>query len=80
MAKHLTFRQLLKRMTDLAKQMADAGTESVLDQPVTARLHTEDDCFAGGIFDVDIDAGCTETDALVIDADQDPKGDEPIKS
>lgn len=77
MAKPMTFRQLLARMSVLAKQLADAGDEAAFDEPVTVRVHTEDDCYTGGIFQVDLDAGCTNQVGLVIDADQAPAAVRP---
>jgi hypothetical protein len=42
-----------------------------LDMPVIVRVHTPEDCFVGDLFTAAVDPGCTEEDALVLEADQD---------
>jgi len=68
----MTFRQLLTALQNFASSSPD---HEALDEPVVVRLQTDendDELHAGGLRAVTVCAGCTETFALVLDADQDP--------
>ena len=69
----MTFRELLQKMTKLAAENPD---EEALDEHVVMRLQTDEDngdeLVCGGLRDVTLDAGCTDTLALVLDGDQEP--------
>lgn len=70
----MTFRTLLARLQDFANKNPEA-----LNTHVVVRLQTNedngDDLHLGELRGIAVDAGCTETFALTLDADQDP--DEP---
>jgi hypothetical protein len=74
----MTFRKLLTTLQDFAENNPD---HEALDEHVVVRLQTNEDndeeLHVGGLRIVTVDAGCTETFALTLDADQDP--DEPAK-
>jgi hypothetical protein len=75
----MTFRNLLARLDDVARRCDAVGRGYILDHHVVVRVSTIDgDCHAGGIVDVDVDAGCTEVDTLIIDADQRRGSDQKI--
>ena len=75
----MTFRTLLDRLLSFIKDHPD---HEALDEHVVIRVQTSeingDDLHAGGLRDITVDAGCTDTYALVLDADQEP--DEPDES
>lgn len=68
---NMTFRRLLSRLQTFAKDHPD---HEALDAPVVVRLQTNedngDDLHVGSLRDITVDAGCTETFALTLDADQ----------
>jgi len=72
----MTFRELLAALQDFTKH---SPNHQALDEHVVVRLQTSDEngdeLHVGGLRIVTVDAGCTETFALTLDADQDP--DEP---
>ena len=77
----MTFRELLTTLQDFAKHNPD---HEALDEHVVVRLQTNEDngdeLHVGGLRIVTVDAGCTETFALTLDADQGPENpdDDPI--
>lgn len=69
----MTFRALLALITDLARD-----NPAALDRQVVVRLGVangpdDEDLHVGGLQGADVDAGCTDDLALVLDADQDPE-------
>jgi len=72
----VTFRTLLEKMQAFARKHPD---HEALDEHVVLRVQTNEDSggdlHPGGLRGATIDAGCTDTFALVLDADQEP--DEP---
>ena len=64
----VTFRQLRAWLNEWARAHNDAE----LDMPVILRVRRDDDTYddlvLGGLFGVDVDPGCTEKNALVLDA------------
>lgn len=73
----MTFRTLFEMMGAFIKVHPD---HEALDQPVVVRLQTNedngDDLHAGGLRGASVDAGCTETFVLVLDASQEPDDEE----
>lgn len=71
----MTFRMLLTRLQDFFEENPD---HEALDEHVIVRLQTNEDngdeLHVGGLRSITVDAGCTETFALTLDADQDPEG------
>jgi hypothetical protein len=69
----MTFRTMLKMMQSFAR---DNPGHEALDEHVVVRVQTNedngDDLHVGGLRSIAVDAGCTETFALVLDADQEP--------
>ena len=69
----MTFRALLAMLSKFAE---DNPGHEALDEDVVVRVRTSedngDDLHVGGLRVVTVDAGCTDTFALVLDADQDP--------
>lgn len=69
----MTFRTLLEMLSKFAT--ANPGHEA-LDEHVVVRFQTGeddgDDFHVGGLRSLAVDAGCTDTFALVLDADQEP--------
>jgi hypothetical protein len=72
----MTFRKLLPMMTKFAQQNQN---HEALDKRVVVRVQTSEDqgdeLHIGGLRRVSVDAGCTDSFALVIDADQEPDAD-----
>jgi len=72
----MTFRELLVTLQGFVRHNPE---HQALDEHVVVRLQTNDEhgdeLHAGSLRIATVDAGCTETFALVLDADQDP--DEP---
>lgn len=68
-ARTMTFRQLLVWMEQWAKGHEDGE----LDMPVVMRLADDDhdEWMCGGLVSVEVDAGCTENEALVLDGSTD---------
>jgi len=67
----------LKMLFEMLKQfVADHPDHEALDQHVVVRVQTNedngDDLHVGGLRSVTVDAGCTDTFSLVLDADQEP--------
>lgn len=61
----MTFRQLKLWLDREAEKREDAE----LDMVVVLRVEDDDgELYTGGLYDVEIDAGCTDDDALVLDA------------
>lgn len=77
----MTFRELLATLQDFAKHNPD---HEALDRHVVIRLQTTEDngdeLHVGGLRIVTLEAGCTETFALTLDADQNSgePDDDPI--
>ena len=73
----MTFRALLAKLHYFVKNNPD---HEAFDEHVVVRLQTSEDngndMHVGGLRDITIDAGCTETFALVLDADQDQDQDD----
>lgn len=73
----MTFRTLLEMMSAFRREHPN---HEALDQHVVVRLQTSedngDDLHTGGLRSVAVDAGCTETFALVLDANQEPDDEE----
>lgn len=74
----MTFRELLDAMQAFARDNPD---HEALDQHVVIRVQTDDEhgdgeLHCGGLRTIAVDAGCTDTFSLVLDADQEP--DNPI--
>jgi hypothetical protein len=74
----MTFRRLLHLLRAYAEQYPDAGA---LDREVVVRVATrehgedgEDDLHVGGLREVSVDAGCTDEETLVLDADDEESG------
>jgi hypothetical protein len=66
----MTFRALSEL---LFKFIADHPDHEALDEPVVVRVQTrgdDEDLHVGGLREATVDAGCTDTLALVLDADQ----------
>ena len=72
----MTFRELLTTLQDFARLNP---SHQALDEHVVVRLQTDDEngdeLHVGGLRRAAVDAGCTETFMLTLDADQEP--DEP---
>jgi hypothetical protein len=68
--KTMTYRQLLLWLERDAKQREDAE----LDMPVILRVDLGGELHVCGLYDVAVDAGCSDDDALVLDA-ADGEGD-----
>lgn len=70
----MTLRDLLRRVQEEA---ARPGVD--LDMPVVLRVEDDDGHHAGGLYDVEVDAGCGDEDALILDGAQDvvPAGGTP---
>lgn len=71
----MTFRRLLAVLQELA---ADPRTSEALDQQVILRVGArngddDEEIFVGGLQSAIVDAGCTDTFALTLDADQEPE-------
>lgn len=64
----MTFRELLDLLREYAEGHPDAES---LDREVVVRVATDEggDLVVGGLREVSIDAGCTDEEALVLDAD-----------
>lgn len=61
--KTMTFRDLFTKLTELAGK-----AEATPDMEVIVRVQNDDgETMVGGLFAIDIDPGCTEIDALVLD-------------
>jgi hypothetical protein len=70
--KTLTYRELLFALEQNAKQLEDGA----LDMSVVLRVEDEDgEHHVGSLYDVGVDAGCTDEDALVLDAAEDATGE-----
>jgi hypothetical protein len=73
----MTYRTLLEKLMAFARDNPD---HEALDTQVLVRLQTNEDngedLHVGGLQTVSIDAGCTETFMLVLDADQEPNEDD----
>jgi hypothetical protein len=69
----MTCRELLTMLQDFAQHNPN---HQALDEHVVVRLQTNDEngdeLHVGGLRIATVDAGCTETFALTLDADQDP--------
>jgi hypothetical protein len=69
----MTYRKLLDKLLAFARDNPD---HEALDAQVIVRLQTNEDngedLHVGGLQTASIDAGCTETFMLVLDADQEP--------
>lgn len=62
--KTLTYRELLLWLERRAEKLEDGD----LDMEVIVRVQDDDgQTMVGGLFAVDVDAGCTEIDSLVLD-------------
>jgi hypothetical protein len=70
----MTYRELLESMQRFA---ADNPISEALDRQVIVRVGVADDdddeIHVGGLQSAVVDCGCTDQDALVLDADQDPE-------
>lgn len=73
----MTYRELLEKLMTFARDNSD---HEALDTQVVVRLQTNEDngedLHVGGLQTISIDAGCTETFVLVLDADQEPNADD----
>lgn len=71
-----TYRQLLLWLEDWAKHHEDGE----LDMPIVVHVTTEEDCYTGGLYLVDVNTGCTDTNALILHADSEEDGGEIEKT
>lgn len=69
----MTFRELLDLMQGFVREHPD---HEALDRRVVVRVQVGDDLHVGGLDSVAVDAGCAEEYSLVIDASDDPDGDD----
>lgn len=63
--KATTYRKLLLWLEDWAKHNEDGE----LDMPIVVHVTTEEDCYTGGLYLVEVNTGCTDTNALILHAD-----------
>lgn len=68
----MTFRELFEKMSGFVAQYPD---HEALDQRVVVRVAVDDDLHVGGLDACVVDAGCSETFALVLDASDAPDED-----
>ena len=69
----MTYRQLLESMQQYAEKNP---TGEALDKRVVMRvLDHDDELHVGGLSSIEIDAGCGDFEALILDADQAPDDD-----
>jgi hypothetical protein len=69
----MTFRMLFEMMQSFVRDNPD---HEALDEHIVVRVQTDeangDDLHVGGLRSAAVDAGCTDTWVLVLDADQEP--------